>query len=201
MRELTFTTSIQAMAASELQPVLEQVLNRAERQGHVLAGDIRETLLQNELDPARWSEVVEIAGPSLVLRRRRYHFQSPAAIKLAHDRQRQQDIRHAVRQLIRQHQQAARKVERRGHDRLDFIQPVTVTSEDRRSCRLLSRDLSPTGIRLIGTQRLLGQKVEVVLGPDGDNARYRFMVRILWTCAVADGLFENGGSFLDVSNP
>ena len=67
-----------------------------------------------------------------------------------------------------------------------------------RQFTLLSRDLSLTGIRLVGTRRLLGQKVRVSL-PQGDGTEAcTFVVRILWTCAIGDDLFENGGTFLEV---
>ncbi|MSQ94022.1 MAG: hypothetical protein EXR98_05635 [Gemmataceae bacterium] len=62
----------------------------------------------------------------------------------------------------------------------------------------MSRDLSVTGVRLLGTKRLLGQKVQLeLLGEDGEPA-CRLLVRILWTCAVRDELFANGGSFLEL---
>ena len=31
-----------------------------------------------------------------------------------------------------------------------------------------------------------------------DAAPWVFQARILWTCALGDGMYENGGSFLDV---
>lgn len=182
----------------EMQTVIASVLARSERQGYVLAREIRAELAKAGMAESLWQEVVAGAGPGLVLRRSRYHFQSPAAQRLVHEKERQRSIREAIRQLVRQQRQAARKVERRGQDRLDFIIPVTVTTEDQQSYRLLSRDLSPTGIRLVGTRRLLGQKVQARLQPEGSTATTTFLVRILWTCAVGDELFENGGVFLDV---
>jgi hypothetical protein len=65
---------------------------------------------------------------------------------------------------------------------------------------LLSRDLSTTGIRLVGTKRLLGQKVRVLI-PNGEGAPLDFLVRILWTCPVGDDLVENGGTFISVGHP
>ena len=62
----------------------------------------------------------------------------------------------------------------------------------------MSRDLSATGVRLLGTKRLLGQKVQLELpGGNGDSA-CKLLVRILWTCAVGDDLFENGGTFMEL---
>jgi hypothetical protein len=70
-----------------------------------------------------------------------------------------------------------------------------VRTEEGKDFTLLSRDLSATGIRLLGTQRLLGHKVQLELPGDPGC---RLLVRILWTCAVGDDLFENGGSFLEL---
>ena len=96
------------------------------------------------------------------------------------------------------HRTATAALERRGEDRIDFVQPVKVTTEDDREYTLLTRDLSATGIRLFGTLRLLGQKVRVAITAPGQTLPTTFVVRILWTCAVGDGLVENGGAFLEV---
>ena len=73
-------------------------------------------------------------------------------------------------------------------------------TDDQREMSLLSRDLSTTGIRLIGTRSLLGQKVRVLLPRSDSPEPWSFLVRILWTCTVGDNLFENGGSFLEVTS-
>jgi len=103
-------------------------------------------------------------------------------------------VRRAIRGIIRRHR-AAEQVERRGQDRIDFIQPVRVLMEDQRERHVLSRDLSTTGIRLIATRSLLGQKLRIILG-EGDEA-CSLLVRVLWTCAVGDDLYENGCMFLE----
>ncbi len=100
--------------------------------------------------------------------------------------------------MIRQHRRQAREQERRGQARIDFVQPVKVQTDDGKEYTLLTRDLSTTGVRLIGTRRLLGQKVHLLLPREPAEAPYRLRVRILWTCAVGDDLFENGGSFLEL---
>jgi hypothetical protein len=53
----------------------------------------------------------------------------------------------------------------------------------------------------VGPRRLLGQKVHVLFSRPGGRPPFDFLVRVLWTCAVADGLFENGGAFLEVAAP
>src|SRR5205085_1613984 len=130
-------------------------------------------------------------------RQGRYHYVS-ASRRLSEQERQQQAVRRAVRAIIRRQRQA-RPSERRGQDRIDFIEPVRVLTEDGREMRLLSRDLSTTGIRLIATRSLLGQKVRLVLGEGGEACS--LVVRVLWTCAVADDLFENGCMFLEAGEP
>lgn len=101
-------------------------------------------------------------------------------------------IADAVHQVTSAYQEARRKVERREAGRIEFIQPVVVTTEDGRRLTVLSRDLSTSGIRLIGTRRLLGQKINIRMGV------YDFVARVLWSCPIGDDLVENGGNFLSV---
>jgi hypothetical protein len=102
-------------------------------------------------------------------------------------------IADAVQRVTEAYQEARRKVERREAGRVEFIQPVKVITDDGNEFTLLTRDLSASGIRLIGTRRLLGQRVTVRIGA------LDFKVRVLWACPVGDDLVENGGSFLGVS--
>src|SRR5205807_1339284 len=99
----------------------------------------------------------------------RYYYTTPVSDRVRREQTQQRDIQKAVRQLIQQHKAAAGNVERREQDRVDFIQPVKVSTEDQREYTLLSRDISPTGIRLIGTRRFLGQKIRVQI-PRTDGA-------------------------------
>jgi hypothetical protein len=146
-----------------------------------------------------WKDVVALARPSLSFRRGRYYYSALVSARVRQEQEHQEGIQTAIRQLITQHRADAERVERREQDRITFVQPVKVRTEDAREFTLLSRDLSPTGIRLIGTSRLLGQKVWIEL-PRTDQPRpWTFLVRVLWTCAVGDGLFENGGTFVEVS--
>src|SRR5262249_2723963 len=141
-----------------------------------------------------WKDVVAAVTPALTPRAGRYYYPTPGGSA----RNQQEQIRQAVRKLIRAYKDAAASIERRGEDRLDFIQTAQVHTEDGRSFTLLSRDLSSTGIRLVGTKRLLGQKVRVTLPSADSGETVTFVVRVLWTCAIGDDLFENGGSFLEV---
>ena len=49
-----------------------------------------------------------------------------------------------------------------------------------------ARDLSTSGIRLVGTRRFLGQKLHVLIPRDDDPTPWNFRVQILWTCAIGD---------------
>jgi hypothetical protein len=105
-------------------------------------------------------------------------------------------IDRAVPVLSEQHQ-APPAVERRQQGRIDFIHPVKVITEDNSEFTMLSCNLSATGIRMVGTRCLLGQKVRVIIStPTGT---FDSLVRILWTCPGRDGLVENGG--VSVSGP
>jgi hypothetical protein len=182
-------------SSAAVKSVADRVTRRAQRQGWVARREVRAELAAAGLDESLWREVIVQTG--LLRRQSRYYWESPAAARLRQERARQETVRRAVRKLVRGQRRAARQVERRGEDRFDFLRPVRVHTDDGRVCHVLSRDLSLTGIRLIGTHRLLGQKVRVEIRPEGDAPGGQFTVRILWTCAVADGLFENGGNFLE----
>jgi hypothetical protein len=188
------------MISANLQGVADLVIRRAQRQGFVVPREVREVLTDAGLSDTLWKDVVAVARPSLSFRHGRYYYQAPVSPRVAQEQSQQRSIQRVVRQLIRQHKSAAAEVERRGEDRSDFIQPIKVRTEDQREYTLLSRDLSATGIRLIGTRRLLGQKVHVLIPNPAGAPAWDFLVRILWTCPVGEDLIENGGTFMEVSN-
>jgi hypothetical protein len=181
------------MMTANLQDIVEAVLARAQRQGSVTPEEVQEELTRAGVPEEMWEGALALCRRSLRKRRDRHPGGSAARRESARERQRQA-VRRAVRGIIRRHR-AAQQVERRGQDRVDFVQPVRVLADDGREWRLLSRDLSTSGIRLIGTRRLLGQKVRVVIGQGEETCS--LLVRVLWTCAVGDDLFENGCMFLD----
>jgi hypothetical protein len=186
------------MESTVLQEVAQAVVRRAQRQGFLRPREIQEELQHFGLDPARWKEVLPLAQPPLHYRYGRYYYGNAINLRAEREHRHQQALHHTIRQLIREHKKSLSEQERRRHGRIDFILPVKVQTEDQREMTLLSRDLSTTGIRLIGTRSLLGQKIRVLL-PRTDGAEpLCFLVRILWTCTVGDDLFENGGSFLEL---
>jgi hypothetical protein len=187
------------MLQTELRGVVDTVLRRAQRQGYVVPRDVREELTQAGLPDEQWKDVLDLARGSLHYRQGRYYFLQAVSPRLHEQQSQQQIVFHAVRDLIRRQQAARAENERRQQDRIDFLHPASVETEDNRTFRVLTRDLSPTGIRLLGSRSLLGQKVRVQLAGNGGRD-CTFLVRILWSCAVGDDLFENGGSFLGMAD-
>jgi hypothetical protein len=190
------------MSRADVERVAQAVVGRAERQSYVVPHDIREALTEAGLPGQRWKDVVELAGPSLSYRHGRYYFVPPAVARLRertrHDQTLHQVLRKSIRQVIQQYRKAAVGHERREHDRIQLVHPARVRTPDGRELRVLSRDISLTGIRLLGTHDLLGQKVRLLM-PRTDGAEsWCFLVHILWTNLVADGLYESGGLFVEV---
>jgi hypothetical protein len=183
---------------TELQAVAHAVVRRAERQGFVLPSEIRAELAHASIPKTQWKEVVSLSRRALRYRQGRYYYKPLLSPRLREEQRHQRAIHHTVHQLIRRYKKDHSSAERRQQGRTDFVQPVKVRIDNQRELAVLSRDLSETGIRLIGTQSLLGQKVEVLLPHPNGGEPCRFLTRILWTCSVGDGLFENGGTFLEM---
>jgi hypothetical protein len=189
------------MISTSLQAIADAVVRRAQRQGFIIPREVREELAQANQPESLWKDVIALGSASLTFRRGRYYYTTPVSDRVRKEQTQLRDIQKAVQKLIRQHRAAASAVERREEDRYEFIQPVRVCTEDDREFTLLSRDISPTGIRLIGTRRFLGQKVRVSIPGADSTAPSTFLVRILWTCAISDELFENGGAFISLVEP
>jgi hypothetical protein len=189
------------MISTNLQGVAELVTRRARRQGFVVPQEVREELTLAGVPESMWKDVIALARPTLSFKKGRYYYSPPVSERVRREQTQQRDVVKVIRQLIRHHRREAKEFERRGEDRYDFVQTVKVLTEDNRELTLISRDLSSTGIRLVGTHRLLGQKVCVRIPRPGADEPWSFIVRILWTCAVGEDLVENGGSFLEVRAP
>ena len=186
------------MTPADLQPVADSVLRLAKRQGFVLSRDVRSELRIAGLPEESWKDAIALIHTSLVHRQGRYYHKESYSPRLEKEHAQQQAIQKVIRKLIKQHRSRGKGDERRGQARIDFIQPVKLRTDDGTECTLMSRDLSATGVRLLGTKRLLGQKVQLDLPSGEDAPPCRLLVRILWTCAVGDDLFENGGSFVEL---
>lgn len=187
------------MITLNLQGVAELVVRQAQRQGFILPREIRTVLNGAGVSETLWKDVVAVARPSLAYRKGRYYYSAPVSDRVRHEQSQQANIQKAVREIIRLHLDNVSHVERRGEQRIDFMQPVKVRTEDEREYTLLTRDLSPTGIRLIGTRRFLGQKLRVSIASADGTISWELIVRILWTCAVGEDLVENGGTFVELA--
>ena len=193
------------MNAIDLSNIAAAVVRRAQQHGSVGPDDIRELVAAAGLSERLWKDVLRLARPTLRRRGGRYFYAAAVSDRVRREQDQQAAVRRAVRQLVRAYRASDAAIERRGQNRLAFIQPVKIQTEDGREFTLLSRDVSATGIRLIGTRRLLGQKVRVLVPPPGGDGAsepaWSFLVRILWTCAIGEDLFENGGAFMEVMPP
>src|SRR5205085_1207232 len=107
------------------------------------------------LPEEQWKDVVALAKGSLNYRQGRYYAITAVSPKLHAQQEQQRRIEKAVKHLIKLHKDADKAQERRGQVRVDFVQPVRVETQEGKSFTLLSRDISPTGIRLVGTRQLL----------------------------------------------
>jgi hypothetical protein len=186
------------MIASEMQVVANAVVRRAERQGYVVPRDIREEVGQAGLPDSSWKEVLELARPGLNYRHGRYYHLHTVSERSQEERSQQQAIYGVIRQIIQHHRRQARSHDRRNQERIEFVQPIRVEAEDGRVFNVLSRDLSPTGMRLISTRSFLGHKLRINVPTGVAGAFWTFAIRVLWTCAIGDNLYENGGVFLEV---
>jgi hypothetical protein len=195
---MSIVSALPEVHAHTLQQVAETVVRRAQKQGFVRPREVREELSRAGEAPQRWKEVVALARASLSFQHGRYYYASPVSERLQQEKDHQEEIARAARELIAGYRAATQR-ERRGEERIDFVQPVLVQTEDGRQFTHLTRDLSTSGMRLIGARSLLGQKVHVRIAATGPGQSWCFVLRILWTCAVGDDLFENGGTFLSVS--
>ncbi len=122
------------------------------------------------------------------------------------NKEHREQIEQAITLLVQEQEKIDRELERRDTSRVVFLQTVKVRTDQGETLRLMTRDISFTGIRLIGAHRLLGQKIEIHIPkptPPGEipseDSDTILQVRVLWTCEVGDQLYENGGTILDAS--
>jgi hypothetical protein len=189
------------MSLADLQGIADQVVQRARDQGFVVGRDIRETLAQAGLAESHWKDVVALAQAFLHHRDGRYYYVSVPPSRPRNNHQ-QREVNQVVRQIIREYKVGTIDLERRQHGRVPFVQVTKILTPDHREIQLLSRDISPTGIRLIGSRNLQGQKVRVLIPRQGDGqGNWCFLVQILWSSQIGDNLVEHGGVFLELLDP
>ena len=179
-----------------LRVVTETVLAQARTKGYTLPAEVRQELARAGLDEGLWKDVLALARSSLRFDGDRYWYHAPLSERAAREKGRLDAVSQAVRAILER--QRERLDERRGQDRMEFIHPVVLLLDDETEHRVLTRDLSISGVRLIGSRRLLGQKVRLSLPVPGEVAPLAIRLRILWTAQVGDDLFENGGSFVEM---
>lgn len=187
------------MPAPDLNSVADAVKRRAESDGHVVIEDVRAELEKAGQSPDSWAEVLKLASTHLMHRAGKYFYVVPTSPLRERQERQQHAIEETVDQLVGQYRQLADQAERREANRIQFMQAATVRMEGQPLHRVLTRDISASGIRLLGTKSMLGQRVQVeVPGPAGEP--FIFLVRMVWACEVADNLYENGGVLLEVVN-
>ena len=190
------------MSLTELQGIADRVVDRARVQGFVVPREIRATLAEAGWPENQWKDVLALAQTFLHFRQGRYYYVSVVNAQPRQDQLHQRDIQQAVRQIIREYKANTTEGERRQHGRIPFVQPTKILTAEHREIQLLSRDISPTGIRLIGTRSLQGQKVRVLIPrQDDSDGHWCFLVQILWSSQIGDNLVEHGGAFLELLDP
>src|SRR5262245_44321633 len=121
------------MTATDVQGVVQLVTRRAQRQGYVVSREVREELTQAGLDGTRWKEVVTLAGAALRYQRGRYYYSTPVTPRVQAEQSHQRAVEFAVRDLLRLPSPGGTSAAsgRRTEERTDYVQPVTVLTEDR----------------------------------------------------------------------
>jgi hypothetical protein len=180
------------MSSDIIRQVADAVLRRAQSQGFVLESEILEELARAGLAGASCEPVLSLLGSALRPEILCYQYAGPVGPKPDPPPGLQ-----SVRELIRRYQATLPTQERREQGRIDLIQPVKVRTSDGQERTLLTRDLSPAGIRLISTHSLLGEKLLILLPRPGGEGALAVTARILWASRVADEQFESGGVFLE----
>jgi hypothetical protein len=138
-----------------------------------------------------------IGAPTL-MQRTGYYSTAPISDLFRREQLQREALSQAVQRLIGQYQTFPEGGEPNGRVCVDFVQPVTIQTEDGRILSHVTRELSNTGVRLLGAYPLLGKVVRIHIAQPESGEQFDFIVRILWTFAVANALFENGGQFLEV---
>src|SRR5690349_12955930 len=85
-----------AMTVNNLQGVADNVIRRAERQGHVFAKEVREELSEAGLDDTLWKDVLALTRSSLGYRNGRYYYSPPVSGRVQAEQSNQREIQSAV---------------------------------------------------------------------------------------------------------
>src|ERR1700722_11246066 len=128
-----------SMTENNLQGIADQVVRRAQQQGYVVPREVREELIRAGISEQLWKDVLALARASLSYRRGRYYYSEPVSERVRDEQSRQNDIVSSVEQLLQRYRGSADGPERREQDRVHYVQPVKVFTEDGQELTLLSR--------------------------------------------------------------
>src|SRR5262249_41654961 len=137
-----------------LRQVTENVVQRARERGYTLPREVRAELSAAGLAEELWKDVLALARSSLRFRSGKYWYEAPLSERAAQEKGRLDVVGEAIRAIMAEQRPPA--TERRGQERVEFVQPVVLLTEVGEH-HVLTRDLSVSGVRLIGSRRLLGQ--------------------------------------------
>lgn len=190
------------MNPPDLQSVANVILSRAKRQGYILPREIRMELKEAGHSITLWKQVVGLIRPSVKYRHGRYYFDSPGFSRLQLEQKQLRMVKETLDWLIGSQQEAEEPEDRRKEERAAFVRHVRVLTEDEQELTVVSQDLSSSGIRLVTDRSLLGRKIHLSLPrPNDKESPIVIAARILWSFAIADGLYKNGGAFLELISP
>lgn len=189
------------MSTPTLQTVADELLQRAKDQGFVVQQEIWEALESAGLPAECWQDVLELVHPSLEYDQGKFYVRSVPRSRLELEQDEHRRIRDTMRELLTRYRAEDECQERRGEERIAFVQPLKVQTEDDQEFNVLSQNLSLSGIRLVSNRSLLGRKLRLYCPTNDETGDHVVLVtRILWSSAIADGLYKNGGLFLELAS-
>ena len=108
-------------------------------------------------------------------------------------------LRKTLQGFIDLQREQARNSTPRGRSGVVYACSLKVILEDRCETVVMSQRLSLSGIEFLSDRSLLGQKLRLYIPRNESTfATMILSMRVLWSQAVADGIFKNGGNFLNV---
>jgi hypothetical protein len=195
----TLLESVQNMTSPDLKVIACAVVNRIRVRGYILPREIRTELREAGQPTKLWKQVVGLIHPPLEYCGGRYYALPAVISRLKREESQLGIIQEMVQQLVLRKQYDSAAEERRREDRHRFLQTVKVQDEKGGDRTVLLEDLSPSGVRFMSSRNYLGHRLSIALSAQGAaNVSVILVMRIVWSCAVADGLYQHGGCFLEL---
>src|SRR5689334_18558253 len=94
------------MISVNLQGVAELVVRQAQRNGYILPRQVRTVLSEAGLCESMWKDVLAVARASLTYRKGRYYYTVSVSDRVRQEREQQNGIHEAVREIIRRYRSA-----------------------------------------------------------------------------------------------